>query len=200
MKDATLKQAGKALEVIGQKEIPGEQLQELIGSGLLSDLLDADIGAIDRNEFRKICGLKPKNIFSVSVNYDRSVEDGIKAGEYVWVNDDITQEHFPTKRSGTAEIDVELVYFGDDVGVDEAFAGLDRKGLRPAELHELLALGEKFPDLQSKFPIIALGSVLQSPTGGRGCPCLDRGGSGRGLNVGWLGGWFGSCRFAAVRK
>lgn len=62
MKEATLKQAGKVLEVIGQKEIPCEQLQRLLGSGLLSDLLEANLeNSIDRNAFRTLIGLKPLN-------------------------------------------------------------------------------------------------------------------------------------------
>ncbi|HBR71598.1 MAG TPA: hypothetical protein DEA27_02180, partial [Candidatus Moranbacteria bacterium] len=57
MKDATLKQAGKVLMLM--ENTPCEQLQELLGSGLLSDLLSSDTKRINRDEFRKVCGLKP---------------------------------------------------------------------------------------------------------------------------------------------
>ncbi|NTU66476.1 MAG: hypothetical protein HGB08_00975 [Candidatus Moranbacteria bacterium] len=57
MKDATLKQAGKVLTLM--ENTPCEQLQELLGSGLLSDLLSCDTKRISRDEFRKMCGLKP---------------------------------------------------------------------------------------------------------------------------------------------
>ena len=57
MKDATLKQAGKVLTLM--ENTPCEQLQELLGSGLLSDLLSSDTKRINRDEFRKMCGLEP---------------------------------------------------------------------------------------------------------------------------------------------
>ncbi|MDO8664011.1 MAG: hypothetical protein Q7K44_00445, partial [Candidatus Liptonbacteria bacterium] len=58
-KDATLGQGIKMLTLIEQKETPCEQLQKLLASGLLSDLLDADVDGIDRDTFRRVIGLKP---------------------------------------------------------------------------------------------------------------------------------------------
>ena len=57
MKMATLKQAGKVLKLVEETEIPLEQLQKLLASGLLSDLLKANLDEINRHEFRKLCGL-----------------------------------------------------------------------------------------------------------------------------------------------
>lgn len=56
MEKATLKQAGKLIELF--EEVPLEQLQELLGSGLLTDLRDANLAEIRRDEFRKLCGLE----------------------------------------------------------------------------------------------------------------------------------------------
>ncbi len=56
MKDATLKQAGKILDLA--KDVPCEQVQKVIASGLLSDLLNANIDEIDRDAFRRLIGLK----------------------------------------------------------------------------------------------------------------------------------------------
>ncbi|MEK7573908.1 MAG: hypothetical protein AAB514_00020, partial [Patescibacteria group bacterium] len=56
MKDATLKQAGKILDLA--KDVPCEQVQKVIASGLLSDLLNANIDMIDRVAFRRFVGLK----------------------------------------------------------------------------------------------------------------------------------------------
>ncbi len=134
-------------------------------------------------------------------NYDRSVEDGIKAGKYNWSNSNITSSHFPSEEAGTKEVSIELIYFGRNMETNEVLSELDKMGMRPATLKELLALGEKHPDLQREFPIIALGSVWQVPDGGRGCAYLGGGGSGRGLSLRWIGGgWIDCCRFAAVRK
>lgn len=57
MKTATLKQGKKVLELL--EDLPIEQLQELLESGLLSDLLIANVGEMNRDEFRKLCGLSP---------------------------------------------------------------------------------------------------------------------------------------------
>lgn len=137
---------------------------------------------------------------SMVIDYDRSVKDGIKAGSYDWKNDDITSEHFPSQEAGTKEATVDLFHYGKDMSTDEVLADLDKQGYRPATLKELLALGEKHPDLQREFPIIALGSVWRRPDG-RVCPYLDRDGSERGLSLRWIDRrWDDDCRFAAVRK
>ena len=139
--------------------------------------------------------------YRVTVNYDQPVADAIAAGEYNWVNSDIIQKNFPTNRTGKTECEIELVHFNRVVSTKEALAELDKRGLRPAELHELLALGAEHPKLQREFPIIGLGSVWRSSSGGRGCPYLLGSGSKRGLGLRWVeDGWGGSCRFAAVRK
>ena len=58
MKDATLKQGNQVLTLILQKDLPSEKLQALIESGLLSDLLDANIGTVDREKFQEVLGLR----------------------------------------------------------------------------------------------------------------------------------------------
>ena len=162
MKEATLNQAGKVLEVIGQKGIPREQLQKLLGSGLLSDLLDANVDSVDRDTFRQAIGLKPLGAhttitrYPMLIDYDRLVEDGIKAGKYDWKNDDIMSKNFPSQETGTREATVELFRYGKDMSTDEVLAELDKQGYRPATLKELLAIGEKHPDLQKEFLIFAL--------------------------------------------
>lgn len=144
--------------------------------------------------------MKKKNVYSLTVDYSCSIEDAVKAGNYDWKNRDINSRNFPTKKSGIAEVDVELLHFNRDMSMEEVLAELDKRGLRPAELHELLKLEEKFPNLQRKFPIIALGSVWRSPGGARGCPYLGRVRFKRGLNLTWIGSSWDGCRFAAIRK
>jgi hypothetical protein len=55
----TVKQALHFFTLMDQKETPDEQLQALYQSGLISDLLDANVSEVNRDEFRRICGLKP---------------------------------------------------------------------------------------------------------------------------------------------
>lgn len=146
-------------------------------------------------------GLNALNVYHVMVNYNLSVKKAIKAGNYDWTNDDITSENFPTKRSGEAEVDIELVHFNRDMSTEEVLAEFDKRGLEPAELHELLKIGEKYPNLQREFPIVALGSVRRSPYGSRYYPYLSCDNSERTLYLGWPGvRWGGRCRFAVLRK
>jgi hypothetical protein len=169
--------------------------QRLIGA--FDVIYQIAAGEVDLSEIR---GRAYSN-YSVTVNYDRSVEDGVKAGNYDWVNNDITSEHFPMKRTGIEELSLHLVHFDRNISTEDALKKLDLMGLRPAELQELLSFGENYPDVQREFPIIALGSVWRSPAGYRLVSFLGRGGSDRVLYLGWRGhGWGDVCRGAAVRK
>ena len=139
--------------------------------------------------------------YPLSVNYGMSVEDAVALGRYDWANSDITSKSFSTKRTGKAELTIELVHFNRAISTEDALRELDRMGMRSAELHKLLAFGEKYPDVQREFPIVALGSVRQGRDGHRFVPCLDGNGSGRDLRLHWIeGDWSDFYRFAAVRK
>lgn len=141
------------------------------------------------------------NTYPLTVNYDTPVGDGVKAGQYGWSDPNIISQHFPSKREGIQKVEVELIHFNRFISTDRALEGLDKLGVRPAELHELLALGEKYPELQSKFPIVALGSVWQDPRGYRYVPYLYCYGSRRKLCLYWIeDDWDGYWRFAVVRK
>ena len=146
-------------------------------------------------------GKSAGNTYPLSVDYGRSMRGVAKAGRYDWMNPDTISPNFPTKREGTAEVEVELVHFNRGISTDEALGELDRMGYRPAEVHELLAFGEKYPKVQREFPIVALGSVWQDRNGDRSVPCLGRDGSERGLSLDWVeDDWYEVYRFAAVRK
>jgi len=141
------------------------------------------------------------DIYAISANYDLSVEKAVKAGKYDWSNSDITTKHFPSSRKGAAELEITLVHFDREIDSDEAIRELDKMGLRPVELPELLALGAKYPDVQREFPVIALGSVWQYPLDYRFVPYLSESSGRRGLGLDWFGHrWHRRCRFAAVRK
>jgi hypothetical protein len=137
----------------------------------------------------------------VTVNYDLSVKDAIAAGSYDWKNDDITAKNFRSLRTGTADLEIILVKFDDAMSFEDVFRELDKQGLRAAELPELLAFGEKYPDVQRRFWVVALGSVWQSSDGGRYVPFLVRHADGRGLYLGCFDDkWNSNYRFAAIRK
>lgn len=193
------KVAGELYEgITGQLFEIGRQLRQPNGypfdpEKLKRHLQDAIEGRFDQESVGKI--------YSVSVDYGMSVEELIKLGLYDWANSDITSKHFPTQRTGKQEVVIELIHFNRSIGSEEALRELDKMGYRPAELHELLAFGAKYPNIQREFPVIALGSVWQCPLGRRRVPFLYWGGSGRELRLRWFGDdWHVRCRFAAVRK
>jgi hypothetical protein len=55
MRDATLKQVLKFLEIFGN--LSSEKMQEVLGSGLLADLRDGDVKNVDRDAVRKLLKL-----------------------------------------------------------------------------------------------------------------------------------------------
>jgi hypothetical protein len=142
-----------------------------------------------------------RQIFKVVVNYAQSLEEMIKAGEYDWVNNNITSDHFSIKGTGQKEMEIILFHFNRIISSDAAIAEMAKAGYRPVQVEELLALGAKEKELQKQFPIVALGSVWRSSDGNRGVLYLDWGGVERDLNLGLFGSdWDGNYRFAAVRN
>jgi hypothetical protein len=138
---------------------------------------------------------------TITVDHSLTLEQMIAAGNYDWVNSEITAECFPVKEGGTEELIPEIVHFGRDTPSSEAVVvELDKRGLRPGDHAELLAFGAAYPDEQRKYPIVALGSSAQV-SGRRYVLCLGRYGSRRHLNLDWWSdGWDGDCRFLAFRK
>lgn len=143
----------------------------------------------------------PRSTYLVPVNYDIRVAKAIRACRFKGcVNPDIADEHFKATRHGKARVEIYLEHLNRDASDQDVIAHLESKGLRSADLWELLALAKKYPNLQMEFPISALGSVWSLPGGSRFVPCLYRGDGQRDLFLGYLESrWGAHCRFAAVR-
>ena len=146
-------------------------------------------------------GKRDENVFPVSMNYDLSVEVLIRVGEYNWSNSDITEKNFRSEENGTQSVELRLVHFNRVISSEDALKELDRMGLRPATLKELLTFGSTYKEEQRKHPIVALGSVSQHWHGRWFVAYLDGSAGNRYLGLGWLeDDWGGHCHFAAVRK
>lgn len=143
------------------------------------------------------------DIYKVTVPYwgRNSIEKLVAAGKYDWVNGSITDDNFPQEKTGVEEVEIELVHFNRDISTDNVLSELDRLSLLPANPAELLAFGAVFPNVQRKFPIVALGQYWRNPDGYRYVVCLDEDGIERGALLNWIGGdWDRRCRFAGLRK
>jgi len=139
--------------------------------------------------------------YSITVNYDQTVEQLIEAGKYDWFDEDVTSRHFPSNEKGAAELVVYLVNFKRDISSEDAIKELDLQGLRPPTPKELLSLGIAQPELQCGYSIVALGCTWRKSYGDVTL-CLEACESHRYLhlrlyNNGWISAdW----QFAAVEK
>lgn len=150
---------------------------------------------------RVIEGQGIAEVYHVVVDYSQSLADMIAACHCYWVNDDITQNHFPILGEGKIENYLVLVHLNRFASTEEVLKELDGRGLRAVTIVELLAFGAKFPDKQREFPIISLGSVWQRQDGHRLVAYLHERSSMRGLYLyDFEDHWHGCCRFLALRK
>jgi hypothetical protein len=141
--------------------------------------------------------------FKLVVDYGKSLGEMIVAGQFDWVNDDITAEHFPITEKGTVEVDLQYVHLGRTATTAEVLAEMEKLGLRPATIAELVAFAAKNPEEQRKYWIVALGSSWVDGGGHRKVPILDGSDSERHLYLYWDGPqneWNDDNRFLAARK
>ncbi len=143
-------------------------------------------------------------VFTLAVDYSKSKAEMIKAGNYGYV-DDFLRGNDPVEGklagSGIAEVALELIHFNRVISTLDARREIKKRGLVPAGIEHLLALGAKHPNLQKEFPIVALGSVWQDPSGNRGAACLYGWRGTRELSLYWRDdAWRRGCRFLVVGK
>ena len=140
--------------------------------------------------------------FAVTVDYNISVEDALRRGKYTYI-DDISSDNFPPSRHrrGIKKLSIQLVHFSHDVTKEQLLEELKHKGLRAAELRELLALGEQYPDIQRQVRVLALGSVWMRIQNHRSAPFLSGSVKSRSLFLMFLDRTLPrDCWFAAVRR
>ena len=138
---------------------------------------------------------------TIAFNYGMSLSEMISVGNYGWKNDLYTEKNFPIKGDGEVVMP-HLHHFGRDISSENAIKELDKLGLRPATLPELLLFGANNPEEQKKYPIVALDPErVFRYCGRRFVPALDCDGYERDLRLySWGDDWGGAWRFAVVRK
>ena len=143
--------------------------------------------------------------FPIKIDYSKSLDEMISVGHYKGHIPEMIKG-YPLSGEGVHEKKLILVRIDGEMYIDSVRIVFMQRGLRAAYLEELLALGEQHPDLQRRFPIMALGSVWDCPhTGASMVPSLYRhgpeGNEERTLNeVTDAGGFRGMGRYAAVAK
>ncbi|GEM_PF-2246274 len=147
----------------------------------------------------------PQNLLSgtyeLETDFDRTIEALIEESKFDWKNDDINSKNFQTERKGRFKQIAYLINFNKNMTSEAVIQELDKLGLRPADIHELLAFSIKYPDIQRRFPILALASRLRRWRGGVRVSYLYGSASGRDLDLDlWSSGWHGGWRFFAFSK
>lgn len=144
----------------------------------------------------------PANVQKIllKVNYDISLKDGLSEGHYDLEYGSIGSHNFLTTGGvGTKEIELQLLHFDSVLSSQEVFSELNKRCLRPAEPHELLALGASYPDLQLSYQIVTFGLVIKEKLNLHQAIYLNA--------ITWqrriilcdiAGQWRPTCRFAAV--
>lgn len=142
--------------------------------------------------------------YTVSIRYfgNRTIENLLREGKYNWINANVIDENFPTEKTGMETIDIFIIPFNKLFGNGRQIVKeLDGLGYKPATPAQLLALGIKYPDLQRRFFIAALGQCWLAPIGFRCVLFLLGSIGGRDVDIYWfMDKWDSRWRFAAVRK
>lgn len=140
----------------------------------------------------------PSTVFTIIVDYSKSMRSMVKDGNYDRVNPNIAFKNLPLVGEGRVEVTLELLHFDRIISTEKALEEIKKRGLVAARIEHLLAFGAAHPELQREFPILALGSVWQNPYSVRYVPSLW-GGRSRRLDMYWSGTtWVKTCRFLAA--
>ena len=101
--DASWQQAANLLTLVSNKGTPAEQIQRLYRSGLLADLFDANVDEVNRDEFRRVLGLKkPEPVLDTLIRVDRS-------SRLVYPYQVVTVMHPELEPTGPAEYDLATI-------------------------------------------------------------------------------------------
>jgi len=138
--------------------------------------------------------------YVVTVNYGQTIERLIHSGKYDWICEGkITSDHYPSGERGYVEVLVYLVNFGYFIHSEGVVKELNKWGMRPATVKEILTLGFQHPDLQRHDKILALGSTWLDSRGDVNSPYLWGRDGRRWLSIG-SSPWAEDYLFAAVCK
>jgi len=136
-------------------------------------------------------------IYLIAVDYNMTLADMIAAGKYDFVYDEIRRFPVWGNGRGRREMAAQLIPFGYEEEWDKDISALERRGLSPATIVELLAFGAKYPDIQREFSIKAMELPRMNPcTGGARFAELDGSMSSRAL----CGSGYGGNYFLAVSE
>jgi hypothetical protein len=140
---------------------------------------------------------------SLAVDYNRSLEQMIAAGNYDSRHEDFNEGRICVDALEQSEVDASLFSFEycvTSAEVLDSIAHADKqRAWSVAKVEHILAFGEEYPDEQLGHAVVGLGSLVA--TSGGLVPYLDNDGFRRRLHLRWWGStWPPYCRFLAIRS
>ena len=109
---------------------------------------------LSENQLKEIVSQR----YHITIDYDQSIEELIKAGRYYRAYSEITSGKFPTNETGTRGLMVTLVRLDGNSTIQQVLAAQAKNGLRPASIRELLTFGKGYAEILNKVSIVAFGS------------------------------------------
>lgn len=150
----------------------------------------------------RACDLK--DIYPIEVDQSLEFEEMVQAGYYNDVHQDIVPPvSWITSFNKKENVNVVLLGLDQSMTTEEMLAVFKEKGVRPANIVELLAFGAQYPEVQWECPIVAFGSTWKNRDGDRGVAYLWYNPFGRALLLALIRPekkWQPFCRFAVVSK
>lgn len=140
---------------------------------------------------------------TVTIDFSLPLSEMIEAGRYDFVDSNITAQNFPINVRESGEVRLHLAYFDRDIITQEVPFELEKEGLLPADLPELLALGATYPTLQRSRTLVALNSKWRRANGIVEVPILGVHEHRRDLSLAPARPgreWFPNCGFLAIDK
>ncbi len=137
------------------------------------------------------------NVPILHISQNPSLTERIMKGKYTDMDPRITEETFPILIPHDYRVQYELFHFDMVMPSQLVVEKMTQKGCRPATLIELLEFGRSKPEIQKKFPVIALGSAIKKGDGECRVPFCDNCGS-RITLASYGAQWNKACRFLAV--
>ena len=167
----------------------------------LAKAVEAEGGDVD--DLGRIVS-EPELCKKIAKLFARDLQSMIRACGFVYVDPDITEEHFPVTGPSAAVAKMFLAsqkdLGGTNMRTDEIEAAIDRLGFRSATLAEQLVWAPE--SWNGTDLVVALGSSFARGAS-RLVPCLSRAHGSRSLDLRWAdpyGRWFEGYRFLVVRK
>ncbi|PCI20879.1 hypothetical protein COB64_01310 [Candidatus Wolfebacteria bacterium] len=105
--------------------------------------------------------LRAKKVDTLIIELDfLSFSEVMDSAKFAFVDESINADDFSSKATGSSRKDTVLViYFGRIMSSKSVIAKMSYAGIYPGTSNPLFVVGAQYPELQKKYPIVALGSV-----------------------------------------